>query len=419
MGCTSKEITNSEKGDIYTKKISTATVFQHKNNNNEISDATPNDISGFYDDNQKEDSDKEIFKKVKIISKNHTCKIYLIRSKETMKEFVYKIINSSNSNDETTKKLLHDIDILKNLDHPNIISLKNAYFSEDKKHLYVFTEYADDGDLQIKLDQHIKKNEYFEEQTLLNWLMQICLALNYIHNDKNKIIHRNIKPSNIFLMKDNFAKLGDFGVAKALSPTLGYAKTIVATPKYLAPEIINKERYTYMADIWSLGVTFYQLMYLKYPFEGKTDEEIEKNILEGNIKELPNENSYDVKFVELINEMLSKRPDERPSAKDILEKTIIKTRIESYLKENNFDALVAKKTIKDYEDEIIIQNKKKKEKEILVVNDDDDKIEDFISPEKLKINEDNRKKKSFYDISRQMTLMKNDYRKSKTYNKIK
>ena len=63
---------------------------------------------------------------------------------------------------------------------------------------------------------------------------------------------------------------------------------------------------------------------------------------------------------------------------------------------------------------IIIQNKKKKEKEILVVNDDDDKIEDFISPEKLKINEDNRKKKSFYDISRQMTLMKIDYMKSKT-----
>ena len=76
------------------------------------------------------------------------------------------------------------------------------------------------------------------------------------------------------------------------------------------------------------------------------------------------------------------------------------------------------KTIKEYEDEIIKQNENKK-KEIFVANDDDDTIEDFISPEKLKINEDKRKKKSFYDISRQMTLMKNDFRKSKTYNKIK
>lgn len=100
----------------------------------------------------------------------------------------------------------------------------------------------------MKLYQHIKNKEFFEEQTLLKWLLQICMALNYIHS--KKIMHRNIKPSNIFLMKDNFAKLGDFGLV--------YAKTIVAKPQYLAPEIIKKEEYTYMADIWSLGVIFYQ-----------------------------------------------------------------------------------------------------------------------------------------------------------------
>ena len=62
-------------------------------------------------------------------------------------------------------------------------------------------------------------------------------------------------------MKDNFAKLGDFGVAKTLSLILRYVKAIVASPQYLTPEIIKKEGFRYMADIWSLGVTFYQLMY--------------------------------------------------------------------------------------------------------------------------------------------------------------
>ena len=119
-------------------------------------------------------------------------------------------------------------------------------------------------------------------------------------------------------MKNNFAKLGDFGFSKILIPTLGYAKTIVAKPQYLAPEIIKKEGYTYMADIWSLGVTFYQLMYLTNPFEGNTDEEIEKNILEGNKKEISKNISYDIKFIELINEMLSIRPDARPMKTKIL-----------------------------------------------------------------------------------------------------
>ena len=266
----------------------------------------------------------------------------------------------------------------------------------------------------MKLDQHIKNNEYFEEETLLNWLMQICLALKYIHS-KN-IIHRNIKPSNIFLMKNNFAKLGDFGFSKILIPTLGYAKTIVAKPQYLAPEIIKKEGYTYMADIWSLGFTFYQLMYLTNPFEGNTDEENEKNILECNKKEISKNISYDIKFIELINEMLSIRPDARPSAKDILEKTIVKAREDCYLKENNFDFLKAEQYIKKYEDKNIKINQIQKEKVIFLdENDDDnDEIKDFITPEKEKIYKSTRDKKAKYDLLRQMTLMKIDYMKSKT-----
>ena len=110
--------------------------------------------------------------------------------------------------------------------------------------------------------------------------MQICLALKYIH--KKNILHRNIKPSNIFLMKQNegnFAKLGDFGVAKILNPSLKHTKTrIESSPKYQAPEILKKENYSFEADIWSLGVTFYELITLNYPFEGNDDTEIEKNI---------------------------------------------------------------------------------------------------------------------------------------------
>lgn len=294
---------------------------------------------------------------------------------------------------------MNDIEILKNLNHPNIILLKNAYFSDNKKYLYVFTEYADDGDLQMKLDEHQKNNKNFEEDTLLDWLMQICLALKYIHNEN--ILHRDIKPSNIFLMKQKIIKLGDFGVAKSLTSSLKYTKTMVATPQYLAPEIIKKEGYSFKADIFSLGVTFFQLIYLAYPFEGVTDEEIQKNISEGITKKISTSYKYDKKFLELINDMMANRPDERPSAEEILEKGIIKTRMECYLQENGFNNLRAKKTIDEYENEIKDNNSDKKEGKMIV---EDLEPKDFIL-EKNDENEKKRFKKAIYDLNRQMTLM--------------
>ena len=356
------------------------------------------------------EEEQEKFIIVKKIGNNNICHSYLIRSTETKDEYAYKKIDISDANDESVKRIKNDVEILKTLNHPNVILFINSLFSEDKKTLFLFTEYADDGNLQMKLDEYRKKKENFDQGTLLNWLMQISLALKYIH-EKN-ILHRDIKPSNIFLIK-NIAKLGDFGVAKVLNSKLKHAKTIVATPQYLAPEIINKQKYSYKADIWSLGVTFYQLMHLTYPFEGKTDEEIQKNIVAGKRKELSNPYSYDSKLVELINKMLSMRPEERPSAEEILDYTIISPRMYSYLKENDYDQLQAKKTIKNYEDEIAKANENKKERKIKVIEDDE--MKELIKHDNLEINEEKRRQKAIYDLNRQMTLMEDELiRKSNT-----
>ena len=356
------------------------------------------------------EEEQENFVVVKNIGNNNICHCYLIRSTETNDQYAYKKINISDSNDESVKRIKNDVDILKKLNHPNVILFVNAFFSDDQKTLFLFTEYADGGNLQIKLDENKKKKENFDEGTLLDWLMQISLALKYIH--ENNIMHRDIKPSNILLM-DNIAKLGDFGVAKALNSNLKHAKTMVATPQYLAPEIINKQNYSFKADIWSLGVTFFQLMYLTYPFEGKTDEEMQKNIVAGKRKEISNSYSYDSKLVELINKMLSMRPEERPSAEEILDNTIISTRMSCYLKENEYDQLAAKKTIKNYEDEIAKINENKRERKINVIEDEE--LKNFIKHGNVEQFEKKRNQKAIYDINRQMTLMQNElYKRSKT-----
>jgi NIMA (never in mitosis gene a)-related kinase len=82
---------------------------------------------------------------------------------------------------------------------------------------------------------HIKKNnnakEYFSEEEILNWFVQICLSLEYIHG--RKVLHRDIKASNIFLTGNNTVKLGDFGISRVLESTQAHAMTVVGTPYYM------------------------------------------------------------------------------------------------------------------------------------------------------------------------------------------
>ena len=354
----------------------------------------------------------QFFKKVKTIGKEQSniCHNFLIRSDITKEEYVYKRIIIGAMNKKEKDEILNNIKALKTIDHPNIISLKDAYYSPNKKYLYVISEYADSGDLQMKLDEQRDKNECFKEELLLNWFMQICFALNYIHN--NNILHRNIKPSNIFLMKqneDNFAKLGDFGIAKILKPSLRYTQTIInSSPKYLSPKILQKKEYSFKTDIWSLGVTFYELITLNYPFEGESDTEIEDNILKGNIKKIPDYCKVDNRFIELIKEMLSIRPEERPSAEEILERQLLNSIMKCYLESNNFDDTKAKNEINKYEKE----NKIGEFKEIRVLERD---INDIITYEDDEQNIIIRAEKANYDFLRQMTNMKMQIKKSNTF----
>ena len=104
-----------------------------------------------------------------------------------------------------------------------------------------------------------KKHEgtHFTEDEIMHWFVQICLALKYIHG--LRILHRDIKASNIFLTGTNCIKLGDFGISKVLQGTLEAAMTVVGTPYYMSPEVYQGKPYTLKSDVWSLGCLLYEL----------------------------------------------------------------------------------------------------------------------------------------------------------------
>jgi NIMA (never in mitosis gene a)-related kinase len=135
---------------------------------------------------------------------------------------------------------------------------------------------------------------------VLNWFTQICLAMKHVHD--RKILHRDLKSQNIFLTKRNFVKLGDFGIARVLSHTKSAAKTVVGTPYYLSPEIIESKPYDFKSDIWSLGVLLYEMIALQPPFNATSLHQLAKRIIEGKYDRLPRQFSSNVST--LLNSML-------------------------------------------------------------------------------------------------------------------
>ena len=220
-------------------------------------------------------------------------------------------------NEESKKQIYNEANIMKKLFHPNVISFKDVFRDVKLDYFYIVMEYADDGDLskKIKLQQKKKIEKNFSEEKILKYLYQICNGINYIHS-KN-VIHRDIKSQNIFLMKNGDVKIGDFGIAKSLTKTKSNAMTIIGTPYYFSPEIINGEPYNYKTDIWSLGVVLYEMCTLKLPFDSNNIAQLSMKILRGNFDPIPFK--YSKEMHNLVKKMLNVDQNKRPDIKEIMQ----------------------------------------------------------------------------------------------------
>ena len=135
-------------------------------------------------------------------------------------------------------------------------------------------------------------------------------------------------------------------------------QSLKGTPSFWSPEMLVYHEYTEKADIWALGVTFYYLMNLTYPYDGNNLFELSANIfLDIREKSTKNNNNYSEKFVLLIEKMLSRKAEDRPSAEMILKEGIIQEYMSPFLTDNKFDSGKASNFIKKYEE----QNKQRNE----------------------------------------------------------
>merc|ERR1719453_515596 len=168
-------------------------------------------------------------------------------------------------------------------------------------------DYADGGDVHMEIKGC--QGKLIEEAKIRERFVQTCFALMHVHD--RKVLHRDLKTQNIFLMKTGQVKLGDFGIARVLDATKDYAKTMVGTPYYLSPEIIEDRPYNYKSDVWSLGVVLYESVTLKHPFDADSLVILASKILRDQYP--PPDAMYSADLAALIKSMLSKDAHMRPS----------------------------------------------------------------------------------------------------------
>ncbi|CAD7955855.1 unnamed protein product [Amoebophrya sp. A120] len=227
-----------------------------------------------------------------------------------------KLVDLSGLSKQLRKRALKEAKLLQKLSrHPNIVDCKDVLFSE-KDVLQIVLEYAKCGDLH----QHCEKSGRCSEAKALCWGGQVLSALAYCH--AKKILHRDLKPANILLFPLGRAKLADFGVCFVGDSTSGNttkssgskaghlqhqrgtttrnahnsqntkstvrAKTVIGTPHYFAPELVNGEEYGPASDMWSFGVCLYEsIAFPDRPFTGTNLAALALKISKADWQRLP------------------------------------------------------------------------------------------------------------------------------------
>ncbi len=222
------------------------------------------------------------------------------------KKAAVKILLPKLCNDENvTARFLTEAKVMVDLNHPNIRQVYD--YGDIDGRPAIIMEYLDGDDLKSR----IKRGQRFSEAEYEHWWNQLVDALNYTH--KRGIVHRDIKPGNIFVDRDSNIKLLDFGIAKvreSISSTQTGQK--LGTLMYMSPEQVKDSKHIdYRTDVYSLAVTFVHLLTGRKPYDSDTssDFEISEQIVYKHLdlSGLPD------KWRNFLTPYLAKEPEDRPA----------------------------------------------------------------------------------------------------------
>ncbi|CAK7219308.1 Serine/threonine kinase [Sporothrix bragantina] len=209
------------------------------------------------------------FRLLRVVGRGAFGKVRIVERKDTNLSFALKYIRKDEVvRSESVRNIIRERRMLEHVNHPFICNLRYSF--QDIEYMYLVVDLMSGGDLRF----HISRKTFTEEAVRF-WIAELGCALRYVHSQG--IIHRDVKPDNVLLDADGHVHLTDFNVASDIVP----GRTLTSksgTLAYLAPEVYAGRGYDFRADWWSLGVTFYECIYSKRPFEGNTESSLGQTI---------------------------------------------------------------------------------------------------------------------------------------------
>ncbi|XP_048839646.1 serine/threonine-protein kinase 36 isoform X1 [Brienomyrus brachyistius] len=249
----------------------------------------------------------ESYHVLEMIGEGSFGRVYKGRKKFSGQVVALKFIPKVGRSEKELRSLKREIDIMRDLRHPNVILLLDSF--ETEREVVVVTEYAEGELFQI-----LEDDGSLPESQVRVIACQLVSALYYLHS--HRILHRDMKPQNILLGKGGRVKLCDFGFARAMSMSTLVLTSIKGTPLYMSPELVEEKPYDHTADLWSLGCILYELHTGAPPFYTNSIFQLVQLIIRDPVK-WPGSMSPDC--MSFLKGLLTKDPQKRLSWPDLLE----------------------------------------------------------------------------------------------------
>tara|TARA_B100001564_G_scaffold341926_1_gene337114 strand:+ start:3770 stop:4906 length:1137 start_codon:yes stop_codon:yes gene_type:complete len=269
------------------------------------------------------------------IGRGTFSKVYIgyIKDKPDKKYAIKKIYRKSDI--KYVKYLNLEIEIMAKLNHKNIIKMYDTIYTD--KHVFLVLELCD-----TDLYSYIQLTTLTEEDTKFI-IRQIIEAIKYIMD--NNIVHRDLKPHNILINKSTKEiKLCDFGFAREFKDTL-LTDTICGSPLYMAPELLQNQKYNIKSDVWSLGIIMYEIVMKNHPFKSNNISDLINKI--NNNKPILTNSTFSIECKELINNLLEVDYTKRLDWEDVFTNNWIYNKIEPTYEKNELETINEKCSIND------------------------------------------------------------------------